>query len=193
MGWLTWRERVGQIGGKINWSLDVWANFLTSKDDELTRLNSAIDNLSERVDIHCEKVARREVGALTARKPISKAPTIITPVNPERPVKYVRKQINYGELDEIGHGVKMGAGGTMRQSKNASINSRSTISRSQSQLDERYDILKSSLKQSLWFLSRSQYNTIGRAVGVPTIPRSMAAAPPVNKLFKIFLINIIYF
>ena len=46
------------------------------------RLNSAIDNLSERVDIHCEKVARREVGALTARKPISKAPTIITPVNP---------------------------------------------------------------------------------------------------------------
>merc|ERR1711892_1475096 len=99
-------------------------NLLAEQDDELTRLNSAIDNLSERVDIHCEKVARREVGALTARKPISKAPTIITPVNPERPVKYVRKQINYGELDE----------------------------------------------------SRSQYNTIGRAVGVPTIPRSMA--PP---------------
>jgi len=135
-------------------------NLLAEQDDELTRLNSAIDNLSERVDIHCEKVARREVGALTARKPISKAPTIITPVNPERPVKYVRKQINYGELDEIGHGVKMGSTATMRQAKNASINSRSTLSRSQSQLDE----------------SRSQYNTIGRAVGVPTIPRSMA--PP---------------
>ena len=75
-------------------------NLLAEQDDELTRLNSgtalenlkfekkletflepikAIDNLSERVDIHCEKVARREVGALTARKPISKAPTIITP------------------------------------------------------------------------------------------------------------------
>ena len=125
------------------------------------RLNSAIDNLSERVDIHCEKVARREVGALTARKPISKAPTIITPVNPglklfrffknwkkklkifikifsERPVKYVRKQINYDDLDNIGHGIKVGSS-SMRTSKNASINSRntSTISRSQSQIDER--------------------------------------------------------
>ena len=104
------------------------------------------------MDIHCEKVARREVGALTARKPISKAPTIITPVNPgsffsvfsklkknpERPVKYVRKQINYDDLDNIGHGIKVGSS-SMRTSKNASINSRntSTISRSQSQIDER--------------------------------------------------------
>ena len=59
-------------------------------------------------------------------------------VNPERPVKYVRKQINYAELDDIGHGIKIGSA-TMRQPKSASINSRnsSTISRSQSQIDER--------------------------------------------------------
>ena len=59
-------------------------------------------------------------------------------MNPERPVKYVRKQINYAELDDIGHGIKIGSA-TMRQPKSASINSRnsSTISRSQSQIDER--------------------------------------------------------
>ena len=43
---------------------------------------SALDNLSERVDIHMEKVARREVGQLTARKPITKQQTVLSPANP---------------------------------------------------------------------------------------------------------------
>ena len=57
----------------------------------------------------------------------------------ERPVKYIRKQINYNELDEIGHGIKTGNSGTLRASKNASINSRNsaTLSRSESQLESR--------------------------------------------------------
>ena len=42
----------------------------------------ALDNLSERVDIHMEKVARREVGQLTARKPITKQQTVLSPANP---------------------------------------------------------------------------------------------------------------
>ena len=31
---------------------------------------------------------------------------IVAPANPERPIKYVRKPIDYSALDEIGHGVK---------------------------------------------------------------------------------------
>ena len=32
---------------------------------------------------------------------------IIAPANPERPMKYVRKPIDYSVLDDIGHGVKL--------------------------------------------------------------------------------------
>ena len=32
---------------------------------------------------------------------------IIAPANPERPIKYVRKPIDYSVLDDIGHGVRV--------------------------------------------------------------------------------------
>ncbi len=64
--------------------------------------------------IHKEKVARREIGVLTTNKTTSrpqgvKNPGIIFPEQPERPVKYVRKPIDYCVLDELGHGIKVRA------------------------------------------------------------------------------------
>ena len=41
---------------------------------------------------------------------------IIAPANPERPIKYVRKPIDYSCLDHVGHGVSgPGAGNMQRQ------------------------------------------------------------------------------
>lgn len=60
------------------------------------------------VDIHKEKVARREIGILTTNKNTSRAHKIVAPANPERPVRYIRKPIDYSVLDDIGHGVKVG-------------------------------------------------------------------------------------
>ena len=62
--------------------------------------------------IHKEKVARREIGVLTTNKTTSrppgvKNPGIVFPDLPERPVKYVRKPIDYAVFDDIGHGVKV--------------------------------------------------------------------------------------
>ena len=62
--------------------------------------------------IHKEKVARREIGVLTTNKtttkpPGVKTPGIIFPEQAERPVKYVRRSIDYSQLDDIGHGVKV--------------------------------------------------------------------------------------
>lgn len=59
------------------------------------------------VDIHKEKVARREIGILTTNKNTSRTHKIIAPANPERPVRYIRKPIDYNLLDDIGHGVKV--------------------------------------------------------------------------------------
>lgn len=61
------------------------------------------------VDIHKEKVARREIGILTTNKNTSRTHKIIAPANLERPVRYIRKPIDYTILDDIGHGVKVGA------------------------------------------------------------------------------------
>ncbi|PNI67030.1 ABI2 isoform 2 [Pan troglodytes] len=63
--------------------------------------------LNETVDIHKEKVARREIGILTTNKNTSRTHKIIAPANLERPVRYIRKPIDYTILDDIGHGVKV--------------------------------------------------------------------------------------
>lgn len=135
--------------------------LLKEQEDELLRLTSSIDNLGERVDIHCEKVSRREVGALTFRRNVSRQPTIKTPTIPERAVKYIRKAINYNEFDDVGHGLKTGQPASLRQTKNASIRnsvgsagSTGTLTRPP-QLDQ-----------------RPQYGTI-RAVAAPTVPLSV--------------------
>ena len=61
--------------------------------------------------IHKEKVARREIGVLTAGRsvprPLGMKNGIIYPEQTERPIRYARKPIDYNILDDIGHGVKV--------------------------------------------------------------------------------------
>ena len=62
--------------------------------------------------IHKEKVARREIGVLTTNKTPSrpqgvKNPGIVFPDQQERPIKYIRKPIDYTAYDDVGHGVKV--------------------------------------------------------------------------------------
>lgn len=59
------------------------------------------------MDIHKEKVARREIGILTTNKNTTRTHKIIAPANIERPVRYIRKPIDYTMLDDVGHGVKV--------------------------------------------------------------------------------------
>lgn len=66
------------------------------------------------MDIHKEKVARREIGILTTNKNTSRTHKIIAPANMERPVRYIRKPIDYTVLDDVGHGVKVRIPGHLR-------------------------------------------------------------------------------
>lgn len=74
----------------------------------LKRSLSLIGCHLQTVDVHKEKVARREIGILTTNKNTCRSHKIVAPANPERPVRYIRKPIDYGVLDDIGHGVKVG-------------------------------------------------------------------------------------
>uniref|UniRef100_A0A493T3H9 Abl interactor 1 n=1 Tax=Anas platyrhynchos platyrhynchos TaxID=8840 RepID=A0A493T3H9_ANAPP len=79
--------------------------FLYCDEFRLFSLSSTLRELLT-VDIHKEKVARREIGILTTNKNTSRTHKIIAPANMERPVRYIRKPIDYTVLDDVGHGVK---------------------------------------------------------------------------------------
>ena len=85
-------------------------NFLQSLDlqaSQLGEMESQVNHITQTVGIHKEKVARREIGVLTTNKAVNRQYKIIAPATPERPIKYVRKPIDYAALDTIGHGVRV--------------------------------------------------------------------------------------
>ena len=54
------------------------------------------------MDIHKEKVARREIGALTASKNVTRGHKIVAPAQQEKIKRYKREEIDYSMLDDIG-------------------------------------------------------------------------------------------
>ncbi|XP_058826225.1 abl interactor 2 [Topomyia yanbarensis] len=85
-------------------------NFLQLMDLQATQMaemESQMNHISQTVMIHKEKVARREIGVLTANKVSTRQYKIVAPLNPEKPIKYVRKPIDYSLLDDIGHGIAL--------------------------------------------------------------------------------------
>lgn len=51
--------------------------------------------LLQMVMVHKEKVARREIGVLTTNKTTARQYKILAPANTEKPIKYVRKPIDF--------------------------------------------------------------------------------------------------
>nr|XP_061802560.1 abl interactor 2-like isoform X19 [Nerophis lumbriciformis] len=105
-------QSLASVAYLINTLANNVLQMLDIQASQLRRMESSINHISQTVDIHKEKVARREIGILTTNKNTSRTHKIIAPANPERPVRYVRKPVDYSILDDMGHGVKsMKAGG----------------------------------------------------------------------------------
>jgi len=105
-------QSLASVAYQINTLAYNFLQMLDLQSSSIREMESQINHISQTVCIHKEKVARREIGVLTTNK-CSNSPNgltrqykIIAPANPERPIKYVRKPIDYGCLDDIGHGVK---------------------------------------------------------------------------------------
>ncbi|XP_052367183.1 abl interactor 2-like isoform X11 [Oncorhynchus keta] len=105
------RDYTSQSLASVAYLINTLANnvlqMLDIQASQLQRMESHINHISQTVDIHKEKVARREIGILTTNKNTSRTHKIVAPANPERPVRYIRKPIEYNVLDDIGHGVKV--------------------------------------------------------------------------------------
>ncbi|XP_035460191.1 abl interactor 2-like isoform X4 [Scophthalmus maximus] len=99
-------QSLASVAYLINTLANNVLQMLDIQASQLRRMECSVNHISQTVDIHKEKVARREIGILTTNKNTCRSHKIVAPASQERPVRYIRKPIDYGVLDDTGHGVK---------------------------------------------------------------------------------------
>ncbi|NXS69776.1 ABI3 protein, partial [Pandion haliaetus] len=73
---------------------------------EVRKVEADVTCVAQRVDMHKEKVSRREIGSLTVSKKFPSYQKIVPPPSPPCLEPYYRKPLNFSVLDDIGHGIK---------------------------------------------------------------------------------------
>ncbi|XP_075767365.1 ABI gene family member 3 isoform X1 [Pelodiscus sinensis] len=91
--------QVSNLAGKVLQLLDLQAS-------ELRQVEASVCCLAQVVDMHKEKVSRREIGTLTVCKRPPPYQKIIYPTYQEPLEAYFRKPLNFSILDDVGHGIK---------------------------------------------------------------------------------------
>ncbi|XP_048007598.1 abl interactor 2 isoform X1 [Leguminivora glycinivorella] len=107
-------QSLASVAYQINTLAYNFLQLLELQTMQLAEMEGQMNHIAQTVSIHKEKVARREIGVLTANKVTNRQYKIIAPANPEKPIKYVRKSIDYTALDDIGHGARWSSAGTPR-------------------------------------------------------------------------------
>ncbi|XP_061547606.1 abl interactor 2-like isoform X2 [Phycodurus eques] len=99
-------QSVASVAYLINTLANNMLQMLDIHTCQLRSMENAVNHIAQTVAIHKEKVARREIGVLTANKNAGHAHKIVAPADPEKLLRYIRKPVNFGALDHVGHGVK---------------------------------------------------------------------------------------
>lgn len=73
---------------------------------EIRKVEANVSCITQVVEMHKEKVARREIGTFAICKTFPHYQKIISPAHLEPLEAYYRKPLNFSSLDDIGHGVK---------------------------------------------------------------------------------------
>ncbi|XP_020670400.3 ABI gene family member 3 isoform X1 [Pogona vitticeps] len=91
--------QIRNLAGDILKTLDLQAS-------EIRKVEASVCSIAQIVEMHKEKVSRREIGSLTICKTLPCYQKIIYPKDPEPLEPYYKKPLNFSSLDEIGHGIK---------------------------------------------------------------------------------------
>ncbi|XP_067685553.1 abl interactor 1-like isoform X2 [Haliotis asinina] len=175
---------LASVAYQIHTLADNFLKLLDLQQTQLSGMESSINHLSQIVNIHKEKVARREIGVLTTNRTsmrnVGTKNGIIFPEQAERPVKYQRKPVDYTILDSTGHGIKTPSSAPMN-SRPPSIASQGSshapttrpptppIARSGSMSGG--SISGASTSGTIYgTLGRSHYRTVAPPVAPPSVP-----------------------
>ena len=79
------------------------------------------NSVTQMVNMHMEKVARREIGTLATIQRLPPGQKIIAPENLPHLTPYYRRPLNFSCLDDIGHGIKVERGALLFLHSTASV------------------------------------------------------------------------
>lgn len=99
-------QSLASVAYQVNTLASALLQTLDLQTEKIANMASQVHNVDAIIAIHKEKVARREIGVLTANKCMVKQAKIVTPHTQERPQRYQRTPIDYTVLDGLGHGVR---------------------------------------------------------------------------------------
>ncbi|XP_008836530.1 ABI gene family member 3 isoform X2 [Nannospalax galili] len=91
--------QVGNLAGHTLRMLDL-------QGATLRQVEARVSTLGQMVNMHMEKVARREIGTLATVQRLPPGQKVIPPESLPPLTPYYRKPLNFGCLDDIGHGIK---------------------------------------------------------------------------------------
>ncbi|KAK6473216.1 ABI gene family member 3-like isoform X2 [Huso huso] len=162
--------------------------LLDLQTNQMTRMESSVNLVAQMVDMHREKVARREIGAFTTARKMPRIQKTIPPASQEPGGRYIRNLITYTELDSIGHGVKsmsqqLGKTDTLNMKPSPdSSEAQGTLGRSSRAHEPVQCPVVPSVSRGLSVSSlneRSAGSSFGIAVPPPTVPAfSVSDIPP---------------
>ncbi|XP_054161405.1 abl interactor 2-like isoform X2 [Oppia nitens] len=157
-------------------------HMLDLQTAQLAEMESQINHISQTVDIHKEKVARREIGILTSNKSTVRQHKILVPANPERPIKYIRKPIDYSVLDDIGHGVKIASQNAPRSKSYTLKNGSGTLMMSSGPAPTTKPPTPPQTIRNVGSLSRGnkEYRTPAPPIAPPQVPSNYAPNYPLG-------------
>ncbi|XP_029013722.1 ABI family, member 3a isoform X3 [Betta splendens] len=84
-------------------------SLLDAQTNQLRHVEASINVIAQTVEMHKEKVSRREIGVFTTVRRVPRSHKIISPqpANAQARPPYSRRPISYQQLDGLGHGVKV--------------------------------------------------------------------------------------
>uniref|UniRef100_A0A8V0ZXU1 ABI family member 3 n=1 Tax=Gallus gallus TaxID=9031 RepID=A0A8V0ZXU1_CHICK len=99
-------QSLASVAYQVSSLATTFLQLLDLQAAELQKLEANVSCVAQCVDMHKEKVSRREIGSLTVSKRFPSHQKITSPPNPPSLEPYYRKPLNFSILDDIGHGIK---------------------------------------------------------------------------------------